>query len=320
MQPFARLAAKPAMPTRVMLQACVALFAMGSASQASAAFTQVISFGDSLSDSGNISLLNPGFPLAPYYPGHFSNGPVWIETFSAGLGLSSNPSFGGGTNYALGGSVTGTPLSSPIPLTSQAGLYLTNVSGVADPTALYVIWGGGNDVRLGNVSNSVTNIGSIVAALSAAGAEHFLIANLPNIGLTPEAQAGGPAQVAGATFLSNLHNTNLAAAIPTWETTYGINIRELDVWTFLNNVIANPGLYGITNTTGRCYSGTTGVGGPGTVCSNPDEYVFWDGIHPTAAAHEALGQYALQVVPVPAAVYLLGSALALLGWVRRKAA
>lgn len=319
MEFFARFAARAVKPTRV-LQVCVAALAVGGAGQASAAFTQVISFGDSLSDSGNISLLNPGFPLAPYYPGHFSNGPVWIETFSAGLGLASNPSFGGGTNYALGGSVTGAPLSSSIPLTSQAGLYLTNVSGAADPTALYVIWGGGNDVRLGNIGNSVSNIGSIVAALAGAGAEHFLIANLPNIGLTPEAQAGGPAQVAGATFLSSTFNAQLAAAIPGWETTFGINIRELDVWTFLNNVIANPGLYGITNTTGRCYSGTTGVGGPGTVCSNPDEYVFWDGIHPTAAAHEALGQYALQVVPVPAAVYLLGSALALLGWVRRNAA
>jgi outer membrane lipase/esterase len=320
MQPFARLAAQAAKPTRVMLQVCVALLALGSASQASA-YSAVISFGDSLSDSGNISLLNPGFPLAPYAPGRFSNGPVWIETMSAGLGLSSNPSFGGGTNYALGGSVTGAPLTSSIPLTNQAGIYLSNVAGVADPNALYVIWGGGNDVRLGNISNSLNNIGSIVAALAGAGAERFLIANLPDIGLTPEAQAGGPAQVAGATFLSSTHNANLAAAIPGWETTYGVNIIELDVWAFLNGVIANPGLYGITNTTGRCYAGTTGVGGPGAVCANPDEYVFWDGIHPTAAAHEALGNYALaQVVPVPAAVYLLGSALALLGWVRRKAA
>lgn len=184
MEFFARITARAVKPTRV-LQVCVAVLAIGSAGQASAAFTQVISFGDSLSDSGNISLLNPGFPLAPYFPGHFSNGPVWIETFSAGLGLASNPSFGGGTNYALGGSVTGAPLSSTIPLTSQAGIYLTNVAGVADPTALYVIWGGGNDVRLGNIGNSVSNIGSIVAALAGAGAEHFLIANLPNIGLTP---------------------------------------------------------------------------------------------------------------------------------------
>lgn len=318
MQALAQFAARSR--ARAGIQLGVALLAIAASGQA-LAYTQVVSFGDSLSDSGNISLLNPGFPLAPYYPGHFSNGPVWIETFSAGLGLSSTPSYGGGTNYALGGSVTGAPLSSPIPLTSQAGLYLSNVGGVADPDALYVVWGGGNDVRLGNIGNSVANIGSIVAALAGAGAERFLVANLPDIGLTPEAQAGGPAAVAGATFLSTTFNAGLAAAIPGWETTYGIDIIELDVFAFLNDVITNPGLYGITNTTGRCYSGTTGVGGAGTVCANPDEYVFWDGIHPTAAAHEALGNYALaQVVPVPAAAWLLASAVGVLGWLRRKAA
>jgi len=315
-----KLPASSALRNRVLSQACVLLLALGGSAQAFA-YSAVISFGDSLSDSGNISLLNPGFPLAPYAPGHFSNGPVWIETFSAGLGLSSNPSFGGGTNYALGGSVTGAPLSSSIPLTSQAGLYLTNVAGAADPNALYVVWGGGNDVRLGNIGSSVSNIGSIVAALAGAGAQNFMVANLPNIGLTPEAQAGGPAQVAGATFLSSTFNAQLAAAIPGWETTYGIDIIELDVWGFLNNVITNPGLFGITNTTAACFTGTTGVGGPGSVCANPDEYVFWDGIHPTAAAHEALGNYALaQVVPVPSVAWLLASALGVLGWTRRKAA
>ncbi len=304
---------------RTTLQVLVAVLAIGVAQQA-VAFSQLVAFGDSLSDTGNASILNPGFPLAPYAPGHFSNGNVWIETLATGLGLSANPSFGAGTNYAVGGSVTGAPLASPVPLTSQLGLYLTNVGGVADPNALYVVWGGGNDVRLGNITGTATNIGNIVTALAGAGAKHFLVANLPNIGLTPEAQAGGPAVVAGATFLSTTYNGQLAAMLPVLATNLNVDIRQLDVFAFLNNVIANPGDYGITNTTNRCYSGVTGVGGPGSVCANPDEYIFWDGIHPTAAAHEALGQYALQVVPVPGAVWMLGSALAVFGWMRRKAA
>jgi outer membrane lipase/esterase len=283
------------------------------------AFSQLYAFGDSLSDTGNATILNT-IPFPPYAPGRFSNGPVWIETLAAGLGLSANPSFGAGTNYAVGGSVTGTPLSSPIPLTSQLGLFLTDVGGVADPNALYVIWGGGNDVRLGNVSNSHVNISNIITALAGAGAYHFLVANLPNIGLTPEAQAGGPAAVAGATFLSTTFNSNLAAALPGLRSSLGVSIQELDVFSFLNNVIANPGAFGITNTTSRCYSGVTGIGGAGTVCSNPNEYVFWDGIHPTATAHAALGSFALTVVPVPAAVWFFLSGIGLLGFARRRAA
>ncbi len=315
MQSFQAFASR----ARTTLQVLVAVIAIGTAQQA-AAFSQLIAFGDSLSDTGNATILNT-IPFAPYAPGRFSNGAVWIETLAAGLGLSANPSFGAGTNYAVGGSVTGAPLSSPIPLTTQAlGLYLPSVGGIADPNALYVVWGGGNDVRLGNVSNSTNNIVAIITALAGAGAKHFLVPNLPNIGLTPEAQAGGPAAVAGATFLSTTHNGMLAAALPGLASGLNVDIRLLDVFGFLNNVIANPGDFGITNTTARCYSGTTGVGGPGTVCANPDEYVFWDGIHPTAAAHEALGQYALQVVPVPGAVWLLGSAVALLGLARRKLA
>jgi outer membrane lipase/esterase len=304
---------------RALLQVLVAIVALGSATQASA-YSALIAFGDSLSDTGNIGFLAPGIPLAPYAPNRFSNGAVWIETFAAGLGLSINPSLGGGTNYALGGSVTGAPLTSPIPLTTQAANYLASVGGVADPNALYVVWGGGNDVRNANITGTATNIASIITSLATAGANNFLVGNLPNIGLTPEAQAGGPAVVAGATFLSTTYNGQLAAALPGLASSLSVDIRLLDVFGFLNNVIANPGDFGITNTTARCYSGTTGVGGPGTVCANPNEYVFWDGIHPTAAAHAALGQYALTAVPAPTAVWLFGSALALLGrWLRRRA-
>jgi outer membrane lipase/esterase len=297
------------------------------AGQASA-FTALYAFGDSLSDTGNVSIASGGVPLAPYYPGHFSNGPIWIETFAAGLGLSANPSLGGGTNYAFGGAVTGPALTSTFPtLTQQEGLYATAAGGVADPNALYVVWGGGNDVRAGgnptnslNMTPSVTNISNIITALAGIGAKNFLVPNLPNVGLTPDAIAGGPSAVAGAQFLSTSFNSQLAAALPALASSLSINITPLDVFGFLNGVIANPGAYGLNNTNTRCYSGTTGVGGPGTVCSTPNTYLFWDGIHPTTVAHQALGNYALSVIPVPGAAWLFVSAVSALGFARRKAA
>ncbi len=286
-------------------------------------FTQLVAFGDSLSDTGNVSANTGGLlPLPPYTPGRFTNGPVWIETFASNLGLSAVASNTGGTNYAHGGAVTGAPLSSSFPslsLTDQMSQYLTDTGGFADPNALYVIWGGGNDVRDGDVTGSAANIAAMVTNLAGAGASNFLVANLPDVGLTPEAQGFGPVAAAGATFLSTTHNANLAAEMATLRGSLGVSIFELDVFGFLNDVIANNS-FGITNTTDACYDGVTGTGGAGTVCSDPDSHLFWDGIHPTAAAHAALGNFASTVVPVPAAVWLFGSALGLLGWVRRKAA
>jgi outer membrane lipase/esterase len=302
--------------------AFLALAVLGVSAQASA-YSQLVVFGDSLSDTGNINAFTGGVPFPPYATGRFSNGPVWVETLAAGLGLAANPSLLGGTNYAYGGAPTGLPVASSSPsLTDQVNLqYLPTLGlGGADPNALYIVWGGGNDVRAGNITSSVANLSAIITTLAGAGAVNFLVPNLPNVGLTPEAQAGGPAAVAAATFLSTTFNAQLAAALPGLQTSLGIDIRTVDVFGFLNGVIANPSAYGISNTTARCYSGITGVGGPGTVCANPDEYLFWDGIHPTAAAHAALGEYALTVVPAPAAVWLFASGLMVLGWVRRKAA
>jgi outer membrane lipase/esterase len=297
------------------------------AGQASA-FTGLVVFGDSLSDVGNVSIASGGVPLPPYYPGHFSNGPIWIETFAAGLGLPIGPSLAGGKDFAFGGAVTGPALGSTFPtLTQQEGLYSTAVGGVADPNALYVVWGGGNDVRLGgapvntlNMTPSVNNIANIITALAGIGAKNFLVPNLPNVGLTPDAVAGGPAQVAAAAFMSSSFNSQLAAALPGLATGLNVNITPLDVFGFLNGVIANPGAYGLTNVTQACWTGTTGVGGAPPPCGNPNQYLFWDGIHPTSVAHAALGNYALSIIPVPGAAWLFVSALSALGVVRRRAA
>ncbi|MEO8225715.1 MAG: SGNH/GDSL hydrolase family protein, partial [Gammaproteobacteria bacterium] len=281
-----------------------ALFVALVSVQASA-YSAMYVFGDSLSDTGNIAFNTGGIvPGAPYATGRFSNGPVWVETLSTNLGLGAvNPSLLGGKNFAYGGAVTGPALTSGFPsktLTDQASGYLTGVAGVADPNALYVVWGGGNDVRLGNITNSVSNLSAIITSLATAGATNFLVANLPNIGLTPDAVAGGPAVVAGATALSNLFNSQLGAALPGLASGLGINIISLNVFGFLNDAIANAPGNGFTNTTGRCYNGPNS-GGPPAPCANPNEYIFWDGIHPTAAAHALLGAYATSIIPVPGA-------------------
>ena len=65
--------------------------------------TQIVAFGDSLSDTGN-DLIAFGSPQPPYYQGRFSNGPNWIDDLAGKLGVPDpQPSLAGGTNYAYGG-------------------------------------------------------------------------------------------------------------------------------------------------------------------------------------------------------------------------
>src|SRR6478736_5079425 len=77
-------------------------------------FNNLVVFGDSLSDVGNIAaqpfINTPG----PYYwNGRFSNGPVYAETLATGLGLPALAnSAAGGTDYAYGGALT---TDSPFP-------------------------------------------------------------------------------------------------------------------------------------------------------------------------------------------------------------
>ena len=104
--------------------ACIVLLAWNGAKTHAAVFTDIVSFGDSLSDTGNLFAvtsnpfnaallalffpeLDPPIPSAPYYNGRFSNGPVWVERLAVRLALETPlPSENGGGNYAVGGATT----------------------------------------------------------------------------------------------------------------------------------------------------------------------------------------------------------------------
>ena len=96
------------MTRRLLIFACIVCCACASAARARA-FSQIVVFGDSLSDVGNVN--NQTFGISPgsgYWNGRFSNGPVWVENFATGLSLST-PTYSrsGGTDWAYGGAHTG---------------------------------------------------------------------------------------------------------------------------------------------------------------------------------------------------------------------
>ena len=305
---------------RTLRNGVVALAMMGAVSSAAvASYSQVYFFGDSLTDTGNLyASSGEVFPVSPpYYGGGFSNGPLWSQAFANALGFSSTPALSGGNNFAWAGA-TVVDYGRPQPeIPQQLGMYLGATGGAADPGALYVIMGGGNDINDAG-ANPATAATSIMAAANAvndmvnslyfAGARNILVGNLPDIGLTPRAIAGGPAVAAGATALSQLFNVTLSSLLVITEAANtGLDVDLLDMYTLLTDAVANPSMYGFANVTSACKDGELGL--PGVVCSDPDAYLFWDSFHPSARAHDLIAQTALRAVPEPAAILLLAAAL-----------
>ncbi len=253
------------------------------AGAARAEFTRIVSFGDSLSDVGNIYAATGGLlPPSPYWEGRFSNGPNWLDRLADRLALPApEPIFAGGSNYAFGGAESGTGFDSYfIPrVRTQVGLFgLLDAPGADD---LFTIWAGANDF-LGGQQNPLIpadNVGYAIAALAGAGARSFLVANLPPLGQTPR-YLGTPAQ-SQLNALAAAYNARLASDLDTLESVFDIQVHRLDVAGLFAEMYADPLAYGFTNVTDRAYVG-------GAVVPNPDEYLFWDGIHPTRAAHVAL--------------------------------
>lgn len=342
--------------TRVGTLLLVALLSLPTGASA---YSTLYVLGDSLSDTGNLYTatanppLNAAFPTPlpqpPYFAGRFSNGAVYAEYLWQKLGLSGSlqPSYLGGTDYAVGGArsryhsfdnsnpafdpVGGTSAFHAFSLLGQRDALLAAQGGVLDANALYTVWEGSNDVSdaiglwlSGGTAQAVALIGQaaadfveVVMNLVGASAQHLLIPNLPNLGLVPEVVALGSGAQGLASQLTLFYNSlvaqNLAAV--------SADIMRLDTYGVLTDIVSDPAAYGLpatANVDSACFSGFVGV--PGSVCGDPQNYVFWDKIHPTAVVHEELGRLAAQAVPEPASVALTVLALLALALARLRVA
>lgn len=288
-------------------------------------YSNLYVFGDSLSDTGNMyAASGHSLPPAPYYDGgRSSNGALWVEQFAPAIGLSYNLA----NNYAWVGAGTGysnawDPTSAHVfpGLADEVNTFAAGLGGgLADPNALYVVWAGPNDFLsitdpnqvAAAITNGVTNMATAVATLSAVGAQHFLVPNMPDLGLTPRANvAGMSAQMGGITAAYNL---GLEIAL----SSLGLDITIPDTAALMQAIVADPTAYGLTNATDWCFNEMElYMGGTPTVCSNPQEYLFWDSVHPTTAGHGLMANLFASAINVPepgTLVLLLVGMLTMLG-------
>jgi phospholipase/lecithinase/hemolysin len=248
---------------------------VGTPLDAAPAFTGLVVFGDSLSDNGNA--------------GRFSNGPVWVEHLAARIGLDLQPARNGGTNHAVGGARA---RGGPTDVGAQVAAFLAARGGAVDRNALYVVYGGGNDLLAAALApdrdavarEAATALGSAVDDLAAAGAGRILVPNLPDIGIAPLVRAQGAAWASEARRLTRAFNTTLQRALARVEAARSATILRLDVFALAERVMADPAAAGFRDVTNPCL---------GTSCEGA---LFWDPVHPTTRAHARLAAAALPVL------------------------
>lgn len=260
------------------------------------------------------------------------------------------PSASVGTNFAYGGARTDSHrLPLPIGLNGQVGTYLAGTSATSgiDPNALHLVWAGANNIQdamgLQNdnplevmaalsdpatanalVVSAATDVITAVSALALSGAQHIFVPNQTSwlsvpatvemVGMLDAATAS--AFTTRSEALVDLFNLVLATGLNDLQTAMpSLNLMQFDVNSLFDELVANPAAFGFDNANTSCYDGPDlTFDGGGTVCSDPDSYVFWDRIHPTTAAHQLLADRyaaALWQVPVPGSMILVATGLVL---------
>lgn len=278
---------------------------------AAAPLHDVVIFGDSLSDNGNLyEAMKHQLPQSPpYFEGRFSNGPVWIELLVASY--FPNNAKERLFDYAYGGAGVSDNDDEDVlyTLKREIDTYLLSHDDKASPDSLFVVWIGANNY-LGMPSEAdkaidMVNTGIVksLKRLVDKGAKHVLVLNLPDLGKTPAAIEFG--SVTEMSYFSTQHNDLIVKNVADLKQAY----PEVE-WLFFDmnkgfaEVVANAEAYGFTNVTQTCYTSLMEDSTPKTVLKvattiqrklkqDPcDGFLFFDLVHPSGAAHKVMADKA----------------------------
>lgn len=225
-------------------------------------YNKLVVLGDGLSDQvlwGQLTQ-NRYPPSPPFYGGRWTNGPTWVEVMATRLALPLDQA----DNLAQGGATTGfyninEPLRAALGMEPDAPIrgVLAQVDALLvrtprlDPAALYVVWAGGHD--FGSYLDygqpdvvaypPAANIHLALERLADAGAQHFIIGNMPDLGSTPEYY--GTDKGALASRLVADYNRGLAEAASDLRRQRGLKIFEFDAVSIFSEIAMNPQQFGI---------------------------------------------------------------------------
>jgi len=268
-------------------------------------YGRLVVIGDSLSDNGNLYLATgnttPASP--PYFQGRFSNGP----TFAERLGFNTSTFMGpvtGSINLAFGGARTDNQ-AAPMGMKLQLSQYVAR-GGRFGSEDLVSVLGGANNLFQGIAAagaspnptaafapvatSAATDVTTIVGSVAQAGAGTILVTNLPKLSLTPQFRGtpGAPLADYGVTTFNTALQTGLRTVAASNPNT---NIIQMDLFKLGDVVAANPTAFGVSNVTQGCFNQVTL-----SVCSNPDDYFYFDGVHPTAKGHAVMAALATDYI------------------------
>ncbi|WP_028313131.1 SGNH/GDSL hydrolase family protein [Desulfatibacillum aliphaticivorans] len=286
----------------------------------------LIVFGDSLSDSGNIQLITGGAsPSASgYWQGRFSNGPTWCEVAADFMDIDNDVLLMESTitNSIVMGKLALTPPVEP-ETTYGTPIFFNNAFGGAETGAcdtdflfqvngwlnagytipeksLVVVWIGGNDF-LGMsdpstapavIGNAVNNIYTGMATLTGLGADHIAVCNLPNLGDTPLYH--GTDMEDDVLTLTVGFNQALSGALATFSAAYpNVAVYPVDIFSMGEKTHETPAVYGVTNLYDRAIEPAVAAVALDEIdniaqYAAADGYLYWDDVHPTRAAHKQI--------------------------------
>jgi phospholipase/lecithinase/hemolysin len=315
-------------------------------SVSASAYDNVYFFGDSLSDAGQFTNVPPFAGLLP--PGiqaKFTNidpaqgNIIAADVIAGAYGQLSTPSglalgLNVGNNYAVGGAVAidadGDESTPDLNLPTQLNSHLAGLGFQADPTALYTIIIGGNDlfaaqeIRSAYVFSeagperqairqaSKARVDAAVAAVEAqlmkligAGAQNVLVGNAPDVGVVPATDLLVDGLLAAATTPGEERRASRMYEISTKLTgRYNRKLKRavkrvskatgVDVILYDVEEFLNTT---IDNASDLGYTNTTDACLPTTpgvgVCAG---FIFADNVHPTTNVHQAIGADLVQTL------------------------
>ncbi|KAF9110235.1 hypothetical protein BGX27_006627 [Mortierella sp. AM989] len=295
-----------------------------------ASIKNMIVFGDSFSDTGNVfQLTNHTWPRPTYYPdGRFSNGPVWTDHVTVNQNLNL-------TNYAFGGATTdsktvqgysGSEADVPVPgfIQQIEDYFLTGKRQsmtIEDlESTLFAVSFQGNDYLFGKEVSTEVVLGNIergIHRLVEIGARHFLVLENFDYGRVPFFQ-GNQTEIEEKRALAKKQHDEYQDLIKRLSRRYGrqarkgrsasifyncinggdgigskVNVAFFDLYEYFNRLYDPRRLeeLGISDITHGCVSDDARTG-----CSDPENYLFYDSYHPSTKIHRQIANGILEML------------------------